>query len=132
METDKVYASVANRIKAAFIDSIIIIGAMYLNSEIFTLFGSIPNTVKIVVSVAIFLLYDPLFTAFNGGTIGHSLSKIGVRKDGEFDKYISFPNAFIRFILKATLGWISLLTITGNEKKKAIHDFAAKSVVIEK
>ena len=46
-------------------------------------------------------------------------------------KNISFPFALVRYLLKMFLGWISLLTITANDKKKAIHDFVAKSVVIE-
>ncbi len=126
------YASVKPRIKAVFIDSFIIMGSMYLVSELFALFGFIPNFIKIIVFVAIFLLYDPLMTSFKGGTIGHSLSNISVRRDGDTEKFISFPSALIRFILKSLLGWISLLTVTGNEKRKAIHDAAANSVVIEK
>ena len=87
---------------------------------------------KIIVSILIFLLYDPLFTSFNGGTIGHTIAKISVRKDNEADKYISLPLAILRFIFKALLGWLSLLTISGNENKKAIHDLIAKSIVIRK
>jgi uncharacterized RDD family membrane protein YckC len=30
-----------------------------------------------------------------------------------------------------TLGWISLLSIILNKKSKAIHDFAANSIVVE-
>lgn len=129
--TNVVYASMFDRIKAIFIDSIILIILMYILSRLFTGFDSIPNFVKIITYVIIFWLYDPLFTSIKGGTIGHSLMKIGVRKDEEFNKHISFPAAIIRFLLKYLLGWISLLTITGNEKKKAIHDNVAKSVVIK-
>ncbi|MCB0456661.1 MAG: RDD family protein, partial [Flavobacteriaceae bacterium] len=66
-----------------------------------------------------------------GGTIGHSYSGIGVRRDDDSDKNISLPSAIVRFIIKLLLGWISLLTVTGNEKRKAIHDFIVKSVVLE-
>ena len=104
---------------------------MYIISQVFAGFDSIPNFVKIITSVIIFLLYDPLLTSLNGGTIGHSLSKIGVRKDEGLNNPISFPVAIIRFILKVLLGWISLITISGDKKKKAIHDNAAKSVVVK-
>nr|WP_239000315.1 RDD family protein [Hyunsoonleella ulvae] len=126
------YASIPDRIKAAIIDSIILIVIMYFISELFTLFDSVPNYVKIVISVIIFLLYDPLMTSFYGGTVGHTISKITVRKDGNLNSNISFPIALIRFLLKASLGWISLLTISGDKKKKAIHDNAANSVIVMK
>ncbi len=77
-----------------------------------------------------FILYDPFFTGQFGGTIVHSYSNITVRKDVDRERFISFPSALIRFVLKFSLGWVSLLTVTGNEKKKALHDFIAKSVVL--
>ena len=124
------YAILPDRIKAAIIDAIII-AAMYAVSELFNLFDIVPNVVRIVTALFLFILYDPLFTSQYGGTIGHSYSGISVKKDNDTTKNISFPFAFIRFILKAFLGWLSLLTVTGNEKKKAIHDFVANSVVLE-
>jgi uncharacterized RDD family membrane protein YckC len=127
----KDYPLLLDRVKASFIDAIVLIAMMYAASEIFALFDSVPNYVRIITSIFIFLLYDPLLTSFYGGTIGHSFSNIGVRKDDNLDEYISLPIAVVRFVLKALLGWISLLTVTGNEKKKAIHDFAANSVVIK-
>jgi len=36
----------------------------------------------------------------------------------------------VRFLAKVGLGWLSLLTVTGNEKKMAIHDYLAQSVVL--
>ncbi|WP_425489551.1 RDD family protein [Hyunsoonleella aquatilis] len=127
------YATIQNRIQAAIIDSIILVVSMYFISEVFSLFGSTSDYLKIILSVIIFLVYDPFMTSFYGGTIGHTISKITVRKDGDPNKKISFPVAIFRFILKASLGWISLITITlDKKKKKAIHDGAANSVVINK
>jgi uncharacterized RDD family membrane protein YckC len=127
----KEYARLFDRVKAAFVDAMILVGMMYAATEIFGLFETVPNYARVLVAIFIFLLYDPLFTSIYGGTIGHSFSGIGVRQDNNLEKKISFPAAFIRFIFKSLLGWISLLTITGNEKNKAIHDFIVKSVVIE-
>jgi len=126
------YANLPSRFKAATIDSIVLIGMMYLASEIFSLFESVPNYFRLTVSVFVFLLYDPIFVSVFGGTIGHSYIGISVKRDGDSKKNIIFPLAIIRFIVKVFLGWISLLTTTSNEKKKAIHDFIAKSVVIER
>jgi len=125
------YARLFDRVKAAFIDAIVLLGMMYAVTELFALFDNVPVFVRALAATFIFFLYDPIFTSFYGGTIGHSFCKLGVRKDEDLDANISFASAIIRFILKFFLGWISLLTITGNDKKKAIHDFAVKSVVIE-
>ncbi|GGG57662.1 hypothetical protein GCM10011414_29370 [Croceivirga lutea] len=125
------YAMLPDRIKAVVIDSVILISAMYAVSELFALFSEVPNTLRMVVFVVIFILYDPLFTSLNGATIGHTYSNISVQQDNEIGKRISFPIALLRFILKSTLGWLSLLTVTSNEKRKALHDIVANSVVIE-
>ena len=124
------YAVLPDRIKAAFIDGIIIIAAMYAISEIFNLIENVPNSIRII-AMFIVVLYDPFFISKYGGTIGHSYSGISVKKENDTTKNISFPISLIRFILKFLLGWISLLTVTGNKKKKAIHDFIANSVVVE-
>nr|WP_262509290.1 RDD family protein [Tamlana nanhaiensis] len=128
------FASIFDRVKAAFIDTVILILMMYVFSLIFDSFEPVSEIIKITIYILLFILYDPLLTALKGGTIGHSILKLGVRKDENYDekgKRIPFLIAIIRFILKGTLGWVSLLTISGDKKKKSIHDKAAKSVVIK-
>ena len=125
------YANVFPRVKAAFIDTIVMVAFMYLASEILNLFGTVPNYVRILAATFIFILYDPIFVSQFGQTIGHSRINLVVRKEGNEEEYISFISALIRFVLKALLGWLSLLTVAGNPKRQAIHDSAVKSVVIE-
>ncbi|NKI33493.1 RDD family protein [Croceivirga thetidis] len=127
----RTYAILPDRIKAVVIDAIVIVGTMYAIAEVLALFSEVPNFVRIVLFVLIFFLYDPLFTSLNGGTIGHTYSNITVRKDNDNLDRLNFPAALIRFALKSLLGWLSLLTTTADEKKKAIHDMVAKSVVLE-
>ena len=105
---------------------------MYAFSVLFSFLGNVPNNIKVVSWVLIFLLYDPLMTAFNGGTIGHSAANITVRRSNNIDKNIAFPNAMLRFLLKSLLGWISLISISFSDNKTAIHDKAVNSVVIKK
>ena len=81
--------------------------------------------------MSLFILYDPLFISIYGGTIGHSYSNINVKSEKEVTKNISFVMAVIRFLIKTSLGWISLLTVTSNSKKQALHDLVAKSIVLE-
>lgn len=128
---EKTYAILQYRIKAAVIDGVIMIAFMYGISELFGLFEQVHNVARAVAAIFIFLLYDPLFTSIYGGTIGHSFSKIEVKREEDTTKNISFPSAIARFLCKVLLGWISLVTVTGNEKKQAIHDLLVKSVVLE-
>lgn len=124
------YAMLPDRIKASINDALLIIAAMYAVSELLLFFNEVPNYIRMVIAVLLFILYDPFFTSRFRGTIGHSYSNITVRKDVDRKRFISFPSALIRVVLKFSLGWVSLLTVTGNEKKKAVHDFIAKSVVL--
>lgn len=126
-----IYSTLLSRIKAVFIDTMIMIGIMYAASEIFELFESVPNYSRVIVFLFVFLFYDPLFTSIYGGTIGHSYNRIGVRRDDGTSRKISFPVAMFRFVFKTLLGWLSFLTIGGNKKKKAIHDYVVNSVVID-
>ncbi|MET2984992.1 RDD family protein [Aureibaculum conchae] len=125
------YALLPNRVKAAVIDSIILIGMIFLASETLALFDNVPNYVRIIVFVLFFILYDPIFTTIYGGTIGHSKMNLSVRNAQNPENKINFIRALFRFIFKATLGWFSFLTISGNEKRQAIHDFVGNSIVIE-
>ncbi len=128
--TEKNYPVLMDRVKAALIDSMFLIGEIILASYIFSLFENVPDYAKIIVFVFIFLLYDPLFTSLFGGTIGHMIMNIRVKRSRNEERNILFPLAIIRFIVKVFLGWLSLLTVTGNNKKKAIHDMVVGSVVI--
>ncbi len=127
----KNYARLADRVKAAFIDTVILVALMYTASDFLTMFEEVTKPLRWTVFIIVVYLYDPLLTYFFGATLGQSFCKISVRRENNSDKNLPLHRCFLRFFFKATLGWISLLTITGNEKRKALHDFIAKSVVIE-
>lgn len=128
--TDKIYPGVFVRVKAMVIDGIVLLVFMVATSSVFSLFNDVHDVVRVNAFVFIFLLYDPLLTSFWGGTIGHRFAGIRVRKERDEQSNIQFPQAVLRYIIKALIGWISLLTVGGNKKGKAIHDFAAGSVVV--
>ncbi len=117
------YAGLFTRVKAVIIDNIAIIILMYSATEIFNLITDVPNAVRVIVFVLIFLLYEPILVSTFGATIGHFFNDIVVKREANEEKNINFFFAIGRFITKVLLGWISLLTINGNDKKKAIHDY---------
>ncbi len=124
------YARLPSRVKAAFIDGVTIIILIYGITEILSLFDFVPNYIRGGLFFLVFFLYEPLLISLFGRTVGHLLCDLVVKNGENEKKNILFHLAVIRFILKVLLGWLSLLTVTGNEKNQAIHDFAANSVVI--
>ena len=124
------YPRISSRIKAAVIDLIVLLILMVLVTQIFSLFKEVPETARIIAFVLIFGLYDPVFTSTFGGTIGHMMIGIRVKSEKDINKNIAFPFAVVRFLIKGALGWISFITVMSNEKGKAIHDIAVKSIVI--
>lgn len=126
------YPGVLSRVKAVITDSVVLIAFMFLITYVFEHIKNVPNNARITAFVFIFILYDPIFTSAFGGTIGHLTNGLNVKRAADENKKIIFPFAVIRFIVKALLGWISLLTVSGNEKGKAIHDSLVGSVVVYK
>ncbi|WP_319273540.1 RDD family protein [uncultured Draconibacterium sp.] len=123
------YPGVFLRVKAVVIDSVILILLMMGAVDLFDSISNVPDFVRITAFV-FFLLYDPLFTSIFGGTIGHFLFGIRVKRANNPQKNILFPLAVVRYLIKTFLGWLSLITVTGNKKAKAIHDIVVQSVVV--
>ncbi len=129
MATNK-YPGVSDRVKAVVTDSIVLVILISIISYVFSMFDNVSDEARMIAFIFVFFLYDPLLTSFFGGTIGHYEFGIRVRRESNDDKNILLPLAIFRFIFKAFLGLISLLTVSGHEKRKAIHDIVSGSVVV--
>lgn len=125
----KEYPSILDRIKSTTIDTIIIIGFMYLASEILNTFENIPNYFRMIVFIGIWL-YEPILTSF-GATIGNDKMEIRVRSNSDYSKRINFFQAVIRFVIKILLGWLSFITVFSSKKSRTIHDYLSGSVMIK-
>ena len=75
------------------------------------------------------LLYEPLLTAYVC-TVGQALMRIRVRTPDGLNR-IGVARAFSRMIVKYLLGMISFLTVPARKDRRAIHDLAADTIVIE-
>lgn len=127
---ENTYPGISDRVKAMVIDNIVVIIMMFIAAYVFGLIDDSADNVRMMVFIFIVLLYDPLFTSIWGGTIGHMILGMRVKRESNEKKNILFPLAIVRYIVKALLGIISLFTVTGNEKRKAIHDHLVGSVII--
>ena len=126
------YPVLKDRIKAAFFDSIVIIIAMFIISDLFSRFENVPNEYRIIAFILIFFIYDPFAVAFFGGTIGHHINEIEVKRRDDISRNIQIHNALIRFLFKAVFGWLSFITMNMSNKNRAIHDIFAGSIVVYK
>jgi uncharacterized RDD family membrane protein YckC len=130
MEENK-YAELVDRLKAAITDGLVFVGLMFLVTNIFSTMENVPTSARIIAFIGIFGLYEPLFVSLFGGTIGHYVNGLRVKRDNNLKKNIAFPMAIVRYFIKMILGIISLFTVSSNDESKAIHDTVVHSVVIK-
>lgn len=118
------------RVKAVFVDLLIMLLIFTGTTLFIDAFGEIPDFVRGSILIFMVYLYDPLLTAFTGSTLGHKAMNLKVRRFEDPERRISLGHAFLRFFTKGLLGWLSFLTVTSNRRKRAIHDMASGSIVL--
>lgn len=126
------YPTLLKRIQAVFIDLLLILTVFALTSTIINAIGDIATAVKIAVFISCVILYEPVFVAFMGGTLGHKVMGMRIKKHDKPEENISILSAILRVIVKSLLGWISFLTVTLTSEKRALHDMASGSIVVMK
>lgn len=124
------YPLLTDRVQSTFIDTVFIVILMFVFASFLDKIENPPDWIRIALFFGLFAIYEPVCTAF-GCTLGNYIKKIRVRQADNYTKRINLAQAFIRYIIKVLLGWISFLTMHGNKERRAIHDFAAESVVIK-
>lgn len=123
------YPFMLERIQSILIDSVLIITCMILISDILSNFKNVPDWLRAVLLILIFL-YEPIMTTF-GGTIGNNIKRIRVRKNSDETQSINLFQAIIRYFFKLLLGWLSFITIFSSNKKRAVHDIISGTVMIK-
>ena len=123
---------IADRIKSALIDSVVLVGLMFIAFYALSFFGIESGLIKGVLFVLIFL-YEPIMVSFSQ-TIGQRF--IGIRVVGQKTEVdgdvqsIGLFSSIVRYIVKLILGVLSLVTINFDEQSRAIHDKLVRSIVI--
>ena len=124
---DIIYPSLLKRVQSTFIDGIL----TFIFTGLLVVLASAINDDNVGLKIAAIIIgisYDPLMMAFSR-SIGQRITgmKVITADSGEA---ISLFAAYIRYIIKAMLGWLSFVTMHSNTQRRAIHDLAANSVVI--
>ena len=123
---------IADRIKSALIDSVVLVGLMFTAYYALSFFGIESGVVKGILFVLVFL-YEPIMVSFSQ-TIGQRF--IGIRvveqktEENVALRSIGLFRSILRYIVKLILGVLSLVTINFDEQSRAIHDKLVRSIVI--
>lgn len=125
------YPTLADRVQSTFIDTVFIVVLMFVFASWLDRYENAPDWIRIALFFGLWAVYEPLSTTL-GGTIGNHFKGIRVRQFSKENKRINFFQAFIRYVFKICLGWISFLTMHSNPQKRAIHDLLVGSVMIKK
>ena len=123
------FASVIDRIKSTTIDTLLLIASFYLLSDILNSTDNSSENLRIILFTCI-LMYEPIFVSINA-TFGNYRNSIRIRKNNDTTKKLNFFQSLLRYFLKISLGWISLIFILMNQKGRALHDIVSGSVMIK-
>src|SRR5262249_1492160 len=126
---DVAYARYTRRLKAYFLDWVLMIALMFGGLFIAVQFGSdnVARPLGFIV-VAVLLLYEPLLVSLVGSTVGHYVYNMRVvddRKGGN----VSFFKAVVRVVIKNVLGLWSFVMMATTRRRQAVHDLLTRSTV---
>jgi uncharacterized RDD family membrane protein YckC len=129
---DTVFPNLLTRVKALMIDVIVILVIFSMASIIIGAIGEVPSWIRGLIFIFSLYLYEPILITLFGGTVGHHVLKVNIKKLKNPELKLNIFQASLRFITKYLLGWLSFLTITGNKRRRAIHDMTSGSIVLYK
>lgn len=126
------YPTILRRYLSTAIDSIFIILVLFLASYAFQQEHTLATQFRVSIILFMFFVYEPFCTSMYC-TLGQKITGIRIRKYDSFaDENISLPKAYLRILSKIILGFISFFSIIFSKEKRAIHDFIAGSIVLNK
>jgi uncharacterized RDD family membrane protein YckC len=126
---DTGYASFTRRFRALVIDAAVVavgLVALVVVSEITQPWARGGKAIRIVF-LGLLLLYEPLFVASRGSTIGHSA--MNLRVVGPSGGNPSFVRALGRYVVKAVLGLPSFISMMFTRRHQAVHDVVTRTTV---
>jgi len=126
-----IYASLSDRIKSIFIDTVFLVIMMFVFASILDNLDNPPESLRIIMFTALWLVYEPFCVAF-GCTIGQAIIGIRVRRADDHERRINLFASYVRYAIKIFLGWLSFLSISFSGQRQALHDMAAGSVMLKK
>jgi len=103
---------------------------MLIGGGLLDRFEQPPDWIRIVLLIGIWGVYEPILTTF-ACTLGNYIIGIRVRRSIDTTKRMNILQAYVRYVTKMLLGWLSFVTINMNKNRRAIHDLIASTVMIK-
>jgi uncharacterized RDD family membrane protein YckC len=125
---DIAYPALFRRYLSTLLDGLLLLLAIVVISK---LLGNRPSLtgLRVVLFLFVVLGYEPLLTTY-ACTVGQYLMGIRVRRAADPTQHLSVFAAYVRYLVKIPLGMLSFMTIGFTSQRRAIHDFAARSIMI--
>jgi uncharacterized RDD family membrane protein YckC len=125
------YPRLIKRVRAVLIDSVVVPAAAVASLGIGYGLGITDFATRALLVAAPIFVLEPGLVTVTGGTLGHHLVGIRVRKkDGSGN--LNIFAATLRAIIKFLLGWLSFVFVFTTARHQAIHDLVSGSVVVHR
>lgn len=122
------YPRLLRRLQGVFIDGIVIPIAAVGTLVALTYAGA-DTWVKVLCPLLVVCVLEPLAVSLSGGTVGHHLVGLRVRKE-RADERISVFAAFVRLLVKVLFGLPAFFVAFVTRKRQGLHDLAARSLIV--
>ena len=129
--TTEAYPRLLRRLQGVFIDGIVIPLAALGTLVALTYAGVESTWVKVLCPLLVIFLLDPVAVSATGGSVGHHLVGLRVRKE-QTDERITIFAAVARLVVKTLFGLPAFFVAFVTRKRQALHDLAAKSLIVHK
>lgn len=103
--------------------AILLVAALLLQGS-----DDVSTVLRVSAVIVAILLYEPFLTSFMC-TLGQYAMGIRVRNHRTLAN-ITLPQAYLRIVVKVLLGLYSFFSIIWSEEHRAVHDYAAETVVV--
>ena len=124
------YAAINLRARAFLFDTALVCGGIIVLLILSAFLDEVPGFGRffVIAMFALIVLYEPIFVSARGATIGHRWANIQIVRDAT-GRAPSFPIAFVRFLVKAFLGFPSFLAMAFTRRRQSIHDVVSGTTV---
>ena len=126
----QLYARAAPRLQAYLRDFFVYIAILVCCMLVAVAIGSPRATqASVITCIIILLLYEPVYIALAGGTLGHLSLNLRIARASDLGP-VSFGRALVRTVVKGVIGLPVFFAIYFTRRCQGIHDLVAGTVVI--
>jgi uncharacterized RDD family membrane protein YckC len=122
------YPTIVRRYAATLIDGFVVLALLLCLALLLQGSDNLSIILRVSAIIAVILVYEPFLTSFKY-TLGQYAMGIRVR-DHRTLAMITLPKAYLRIVVKVLLGLYSFFSIIWSEEHRAVHDYAAGTVVV--